>query len=258
MQDVFFAVREELERVHARMSGKYRLKEGNIKDLVRMEEYVADELYPALVLLSARIQGKINMDVEYFAEIFYLIYLSSMIHCDVSEDRPVKGQTRTGQPGPGDGFQYPVLVGDYLFSKAFELLVLSGNDRYMAELSEILCSISRGGIIRNRTAGGEIRPEVSREIARLERAELLASCCSMGAKISGADSRCQEILFETGHSLGMALGMRDMGRPEQAGQYFDRALDLLNGIDDGEDRENLRNVVLFLSGKKINAKKMVC
>lgn len=256
MRDVLSPIMGDLAGLRERMYRYYKIKAGDIRDFARLEEPLENAICPALVIFSARIFGGVTDNVISFAEMFQLIYTASAVHENIREDGTVHAVTSCQ---PRDGCQYPVLVGDYLYSKAFSILVETRNTRHMVRLSEIVQRINEGGILRNKHyPGGIIRSEVWREIIRLEKAELLAGCCQMGAKIAGADGPSQARLYRFGQALGMALGMAGIKKPDQAAVYFTEALACLDQLAPGSDRDSLRDIVLYFMGKNNDSKKMVC
>lgn len=256
MYGVLSPVMGELAGVRERISRFYQLRAANIRDYAHLEEHPESFLNAALVFFSAGIQGKINDNVRNFADLFQMVHIASTIHQGINEDA---AQNQSRPADPRDGCQYPVLVGDYLYSKAFSILVETGNIDHMLRLSEIVYQVNEGGIIRNKhNSSGGIRLEVWREIIRLEKAELMAGCCQMGALSSGADKECQSVLFDFGHALGMALGMAEIGRADQAEIYYNKALLRLDLLAPGKNRDNLENMLLDFMGKNIDREKMVC
>ncbi len=256
MHDVLYPIMADLAGVRERINRYYKIRAGELQNFAHLEDRRESYLCPALVLFSARIHGRVTDDVVSFAEMFQLVYLASTIHRNINEDGQLQG-CRCADPR--DGCQYPILVGDYLYSRAFSILVNTGHTKYMSGLSEIVTKINEGGILRNKTLqGGTARLEIWREIIRLEKAELLAGCCQMGAKVAGASEESQFHLSRFGHSLGLAVGMKEIKRLDQADAYFNEALSHLDRQTPGAERDNLKNMVLYLMDKNIDNRKMVC
>jgi geranylgeranyl pyrophosphate synthase len=187
---------------------------------------------------------------------FQLIYLASLVHQNVNEDSPFK-EWKYGDPR--DGFQYPVLVGDFLYSKAFSILIETNNARHMVSLSEIVCKINKGGIIRQKNQNaGVVKPGIWREIIRLEKAELLAGCCKNGGEIAGANRQHRHYLSRFGYALGMAVGMTEIEQFEQADVYFKTAMLFLEQLVPGKGRDDLKGLVEYMMGEHVESKKLVC
>ncbi|MFZ5634129.1 MAG: polyprenyl synthetase family protein [Bacillota bacterium] len=252
---MFYPVVGDLARVRERIYRYTKTRAGDLKDFAYLEEHVESYICPALVLFAARINGQVTENAISFAEVLQLIYMASTIHRNINEDGLFQGNKAFD---PRDGCQYPVLVGDYLYSKAFAILIETDNTEHMVSLSEMVCKINEGGIIRNKSQGGVVRLDVWREIIRLEKAELLAGCCRLGAEAGGADKESRFYLSKFGCALGMAMGMTEIKRFDQADIYFNEALSHLDRLVPGEYRDNLKNMVLCLADKNIDSKKMVC
>lgn len=255
MHDVFCPIAGDLARVRERVDRYTQTGAGDLKEYAYLEECGESYIHPALVLFAARIGGQVTDNTIYLAEIFQLIYLASTIHRDISEDVLLKGNN---SPDPRDGYQYPVLVGDYLYSRAFLTLIETGNMKYMTGLTELICRINEGGILRNKNQASVVKTEVWRETVRLEKAELMAGCCLMGAQSAGADSDCRNNLRRFGYSLGMAIGMSEIKRCDQAAVFYNDALSHLDRLPPVVGRNDLKNMVMFLMDKHIDSNKMVC
>lgn len=256
MYDVYCPIKWDLLRVRERMNRHYRIKAGSLKDFSHLEKYTDSDLCPALVLYAARMYGGVTNRVISLAQVFQFIYLAVMLHRDINEDEQVVDSDCIE---PGDGCQYPVLVGDYLYGRFFTTLCDADIVEYLGPLSEIICMINEGGIIRLKSQGAEKAATISRqEIIRLEMAELMAVCCKMGGQIAGADRESQEQLYRFGFSLGMAVGLAGMDMYDRADTFFNEALSLLEYFKPGKDREDLRGLAVYLSGVTKENRRMVC
>jgi hypothetical protein len=254
LQDVYCPIKWDLLRVRERMNRHYTIKAGSLRDFSHLEKYADRDICPALVLYAARMYGTVTARVISLAQVFQFIYLAVMLHRDINEDEQIAVRAE-----PGDGCQYPVLVGDYLYGRFFTTLCEADIVEYLGPLSEIICMINEGGVIRLKQSGGEKASSGTRlEIIRLEMAELLAGCCKMGGKMAGAGRESQEQLYRFGFALGMALGLAGIDIYDRSEAYFKEALSLLEGLNPGEDRDDLRNLVVYLSGVSKENRRMVC
>jgi len=256
LQDVYCPIKWDLLRVRERMNRHYSIKAGSLKDFSHLEKYTDSDLCPALVLYAAKMHGGINGRVISLAQVFQFIYLAVMLHRNINEDDQVADSDCSQ---PGDGCQYPVLVGDYLYGRFFTTLCDGDIVEYLGPLSEIICMINEGGVIRLKSQGADKSAAVSRrEIIRLEMAELMAGCCKMGGQIAGADREGQEQLYRFGFSLGMAVGLAGADMYDLANAYFNEAFSILELFKPGKDREDLRGLVVYLSRVTKENRRMVC
>ncbi len=256
MHDVLHPVRGEIAGVWERMSRFYRIRAGYISDFAHLEKYAEKYICPALVLYSARISGKVTGGVISLAMVFQFIHQAAMVHRNINED----GQSRdSGPTDPRDGCQYPVLVGDYLYGRFFTTLCEADIIKYLGPLSEIICMINEGSIMRIKSQdGGMVNPATRREIIRLESGEFMAGCCRLAGDAVGAGAEQQQRLYNFGHAIGMAMGMARGEWHEHAGAYFSEALACLETLSPGKDRDNLRSLVTYLKGMSADSIKMVC
>lgn len=256
MLDVYTPINDELKTIQARIKQYYTIKTGDIRDFAHLEKHSERLVCPALVLLAARIYGGLTDKVMALAVVFQFIDQALLVHKNMSE-----GTQEIRKPGsdPRDGCQYPVLVGDYLYGRFFTTLCEEGLSRYLEPLSEIICKMNEGGIIRLRNQNrGIVNPHLGAEIARLETAELLAGCCRMAGEEIGTDKDQQQCLYQIGFLLGMALGMSEGGWYDQAKSFFKDALLSLERLPSVEGREDLKELVLYLKKTCTEDKKMVC
>ncbi|MHB8918043.1 MAG: polyprenyl synthetase family protein [Desulfocucumaceae bacterium] len=246
----------DLAGVRERMNRFYKIRAGDIKEFAHLEKHLDKYICPAVVLYAARIYGKVTDKVISLAGVLQLIYQATMVHCGINEDVQIRESTLTD---PRDGCQYPVLVGDYLYGRFFTTLCDADIVKYLDPLSEIICMINEGRIIKIKSqAGGSANPAIRRHIARLEFAGLMAGCCRLGGEEAGAGREQQQQLSNFGSALGMAVGMVENQWFDQAEKYFKEALMLLDNLTPGKDRDRLKSLVLHLMVGSAESRKMVC
>ena len=253
--DVYGPIMEELTGVRERIKKYYGIKMGNIKDFAHLEKEVERLICPALVLLTAGIYGRLTEKIMPLAVVFQFIDQAVMVHKNINEGCQEADDNCTD---PRDGCQYPVLVGDYLYGRFFTTLCEEDMLKYLKPLSEIICMMNEGGIIRLRNQNnGVINPVFRQEIVRLETAELLGGCCRLAGEEIGADLDQQQHLSDFGRTLGMAFGMAESQGYDQAIKYFKDTLLHLERLNPGKGREDLRELVLYLLKTVTEDKKMV-
>ena len=188
-----------------------------------------------LVLLCARLFGPPAAPVIALAAVVHFIYLAARSHQSVQE-----------WPGTGDPrvcYQYPVLVGDYLYSHFFNCLCRHGILSYLQPLARVICQISEGSILRLQNNKEISRAELLRKAALKEGALLLGESCRLAARLCGASEEEEEILYRFGLNYGMALVLNDLGFEVRA--YVEKALALLDRLPLGEAREALKELVVL-------------
>ncbi len=165
-------------------------------------------LRPLMVLLTCRAldyKGRDNLDL---AAIIEFIHTATLLHDDVvdTSERRRGRITANAQWGNAPA----VLVGDFLYSRAFQMMVAIGSMDIMSILSETT----------NRIAEGEVQQLVNAKdpavtennyfsVIDKKTAILFASACEVAAVLSGARPDQREALRAYGHHVGMAFQLMD-------------------------------------------------
>ncbi|HUW63871.1 MAG TPA: polyprenyl synthetase family protein [Spirochaetia bacterium] len=177
---------------------------------------------PALVLLTSRLyQHRPDVAVP-LAAVHQFIYLAGRVHTGVAEESALRRKNAR------EAYQFPVLVGDYLYGRFFTTLCDAGQDHLLGDLARVISAMNEGGMMRARNAQGQADYDIL-EIIRLETAELLASCCRLGGVAGGASGPETGHLYNLGLELGLAFGRLEEGHsfPDAAG-HLQRALNELS------------------------------
>lgn len=192
-------------------------------------------LRPALYFLCARcgIDHNNPVNIQPLATAIELIHMATLVHDDVIDNSP----TRRGIPTANSkwGNQMSVLIGDFLFAKAFSIVASSRvSERVMQVLTEIICSMAEGEIIQNKDI---FNPNQS-EMEYLDRiakktADFIAASCELGALTAKLSDQDVQAFREYGYSIGMAFQITDdildiTASTEQLGKPAGN--DLLQGI----------------------------
>lgn len=165
-------------------------------------------LRPLLVLLTARAlgyDGKQHLDL---AAIIEFIHTATLLHDDVVD----MSQLRRGRPTANAnwGNAPSVLVGDFLYSRAFQMMVAIGSMDVMAILSDATNVISEGEVQQLVNAK---KPDVSEAdyltVIDKKTAVLFAAACEVAAVQSGASTAVRAALKAYGHHVGMAFQLVD-------------------------------------------------
>ena len=166
-------------------------------------------LRPMLFLLCANSKSDFPPEKSMpLAVVLELIHTASLVHDDIIDaSKKRRGVETTNSKY---GAQIAVLVGDYLFAKAFQLV--AEND-YGAEVSTVLSNLVKklcvGEIMQDRSLY-EV-PTLSEYYARinLKTAIFLSTCCRLGAIVSNMDRHEIENLTAYGSGLGLAFQIID-------------------------------------------------
>lgn len=165
-------------------------------------------LRPLMVLLTARGLDYTGRDHLSLAAIIEFIHTATLLHDDVVDTSSLRRGRVTANARWGNAPS--VLVGDFLYSRAFQMMVAIGDMQIMAILSDTT----------NRIAEGEVQqlvnahdPAVTEDgyyqVIDKKTAVLFASACEVAAVLSGASDEQRRALTAYGHHLGMAFQLVD-------------------------------------------------
>lgn len=165
-------------------------------------------LRPLLVLLVARAldyRGKEHLDL---AAIIEFIHTATLLHDDVvdTSDRRRGRLTANAQWGNAPA----VLVGDFLYSRVFQMMVAIGNMDIMSVLSETTNRIAEGEVQQLVNAKDPAVTEANYfSVIDKKTAILFASACEVAALLSEAKPEQREALRAYGHHVGTAFQLVD-------------------------------------------------
>ena len=163
---------------------------------------------PVLVLLVANAYGYKGTAHHELASVVEFIHTATLLHDDVVDESSMRRGRQTANALFGNAAS--VLVGDFLYSRAFQMMVGLNNMRIMQILSDATNVIAEGEVLQLLNMHD---PDVSQEsylnVIRSKTAKLFEAAAELGALISGATD--SEILAagEYGRSLGTAFQLID-------------------------------------------------
>ncbi len=166
-------------------------------------------LRPLLTLASARLCGGSAGDgAAKLAAAVEFIHTATLLHDDVVDGSEMRrGRTAAHLIW---GSAQSVLVGDFLFSRAFELMVETGSLRALGILSRASSVIAEGEVLQlTRAHDLRLSQSVYLEIITAKTAELFAAAAESGAVAAGADDLRAAALRSFGLNLGLAFQLVD-------------------------------------------------
>ena len=165
-------------------------------------------LRPLLVLLSANAlnyQGKQHLDL---AAIIEFIHTATLLHDDVVDISSMRRGRLTANAKWGNAPS--VLVGDFLYSRAFQMMVSIGEMEIMKVLSDSTNTISEGEVQQLVNAKNpEVTEEMYLEVIYKKTGALFESACEVGALIACASDAQRHSLKRFGYHLGLAFQLVD-------------------------------------------------
>jgi octaprenyl-diphosphate synthase len=179
-------------------------------------------LRPLLVLLAAGCLGEIRRDHIHLAAIIEFIHTATLLHDDVVDLSSLRRGRATANAKWGNAPS--VLVGDFLYSRAFQLLVSLGNMPLMQLLADTTNTIAEGEVLQLTKAGD---PETTEQayftVIENKTAVLFAAATKGAALLHGAAASEADRLYRYGLNLGIAFQLADdlldyLGDPEAMGK----------------------------------------
>ena len=163
---------------------------------------------PMMTLASAHLCGYEGDHHITLATTVEFIHSATLLHDDVVDESNLRRGASTANSIWGN--QSSVLVGDFLFSKSFELMTETGSLKVMKILSHASSVIAEGEVLQLITANDTETTEDSyMTVIASKTAALFAAACEIGAVISNRPAREQEALQSYGKNLGIVFQLID-------------------------------------------------
>lgn len=219
---IFSRINEELQQVQLLLRRNFSFRAGQLNEFVPLNFSTLDmNLRPGIVITSGSLFGPVSGRLVALAAVLQFIFMASRVHSNVKEGFSGKERCTDSRTG----YQYPVLVGDYLYGKFFTVLCECDIVGYLKELAELICHINKSGIQGLRNSGPELNDrQLYREVVQGETALLFACGAYLGADLNGADELQKNKLYQFGLNLGMAYGLLEKGAtPGQVKEYLTAA-----------------------------------
>tara|TARA_Y100000590_G_scaffold413259_1_gene508941 strand:+ start:5907 stop:6938 length:1032 start_codon:yes stop_codon:yes gene_type:complete len=136
------------------------------------------------------------------------IHTATLMHDDVVDESFL----RRGKPSSNElwGNKTSVLVGDFLFSRAFQLMAKDKSEKILKLLSDTSVTISEGEVLElSNDKDPTISEDTYFEVVNGKTASLFSAACQVGGLIANIDKRKQEALKVFGTNFGMAFQLID-------------------------------------------------
>lgn len=165
-------------------------------------------LRPMLLLLAAKALGKVDDHHLIMAAVIEFIHTATLLHDDVVDESVLRRGKESANAVWGNAAS--VLVGDYLYSSAFEMMVRTNNMRVMEILSKTTTAIAEGEVLQLLNCNNpDTTEEKYLEVIARKTAILFSTATRLAAVISGADAATEAALAIYGQQLGVAFQLID-------------------------------------------------
>jgi len=179
-------------------------------------------LRPLITLAAARLCGYHGKDHIKLAASVEFIHTATLLHDDVVDESALRRGHDSANVVWGN--QASVLVGDYLFSRSFSLMVETGNLKVLDILSRTSSIIAEGEVLQLvSSADMKTSKKTYMEIVMCKTAALFSAAARVGAVIADRPSHEEEALDAFGRNFGIAFQLVDdaldyAGLQEQLGK----------------------------------------
>lgn len=209
MQAALNIIGEELKLVEE----QFRIDLQSDVPLIRkVGEYVLSSggkrVRPALLLLAARLSGYSDGKAVPLASVIEFIHTATLLHDDVVDSATLRRGIASANTLWGN--EASVLVGDFLFSKSFSLMVNVGSLDILRVLSDATTVIAEGEVMQLLCTGElDLTEEQYTNVVRSKTAILMSAACEAGAILGNVPLQQQKALADFGMDLGIAFQLMD-------------------------------------------------
>lgn len=181
--------------------------------LVRqVSEYIihsgGKRLRPALVVMAAKALGYDGSHHHEMAAVVEFIHTATLLHDDVVDSSDMRRGRDTANALFGNAAS--VLVGDFLYSRAFQMMVGVHNMRVMEVLSEATNVIAEGEVLQLMNCNDpDIDESAYLQVIRYKTAKLFEAAGRLGAIVNGSSREVEDALGNYGMHLGTAFQIVD-------------------------------------------------
>lgn len=178
----------------------------------QVSEYIINSggkrMRPALVLLSAGCFNYSGSAHHTLAAVVEFIHTATLLHDDVVDESELRRGRETANALFGNAAS--VLVGDFLYSRAFQMMVAVDNMEIMRILSDATNTIAEGEVLQLLNCHDpDIDEDNYLRVIRYKTAKLFEAAGRLGAVISGGTKEQQDALARYGMHLGTAFQLID-------------------------------------------------
>ena len=163
---------------------------------------------PMVTLLSSNLCNYSGKNHLFLAACVEFIHTATLLHDDVIDESKIRRGVATANDIFGN--KTSVLVGDFLFSRAFELMVQNGSKQILEILSKASSTIAQGEVLQLTTINDSTTSkELYMKIIKNKTASLFSAASEIGAILSEEDYTIQKSLKIYGEKLGIAFQLVD-------------------------------------------------
>ncbi|WP_326537723.1 polyprenyl synthetase family protein [Pseudorhodoferax sp.] len=191
--------------IHARLASQVAL-------INQIGSYIVSaggkRIRPRLVLLFARALGYAGPAQHELAATIEFIHTATLLHDDVVDESSLRRGRATSNAIFGNAAS--VLVGDFLYSRAFQMMVSAGSPRVLEVLADATNVIAEGEVLQLMNMHDpDLSVDEYLRVIRFKTAKLFEASARVGAVLAGADAALEETCATYGRALGTAFQLVD-------------------------------------------------
>ena len=179
-------------------------------------------LRPSTLLLVGGLFGPVRKEHHELAAVIEFIHTATLLHDDVVDQSTKRRNHKTANTIFGNAAS--VLVGDFIYSRAFQMMVKINHMKVMEVLANTTNTIAEGEVLQLLNIHNAfINDEDYLKVVYYKTAKLFESAAELGAIIGGADDNDIKVLAQFGKHMGIAFQLIDdvldlSGNPEEIGK----------------------------------------
>ncbi len=213
-----------------------RRLESDVVLIRQVAEYIiasgGKRLRPAMLLLAAGATGYRGPHHHELAAVIEFIHTATLLHDDVVDESELRRGRKTANAAFGNATS--VLVGDFLYSRAFQMMLAANDMRVMAVLADATNTIAEGEVLQLLNVHNADTDEVRYlEVVRRKTAKLFEAATRLGAILGKADAETEDGLAQYGMHVGTAFQLID-DVLDYSGDLNDTGKNLGNDLNEGK------------------------
>lgn len=210
LQDIFKLVEQDFNAVN---HGIFEQLHSEVPLVEQIGQYIIDSggkrLRPLLVLLSTKsLQASVDQPTRLLAAVIEFLHTATLLHDDVVDTSDLRRGRPTANVNWGNAPS--VLVGDFLYSRAFQMMVEIGSLEVMNILSQATCVIAEGEVMQlTNVRNPDITEAQYMQVIHGKTAMLFEASTHAAAQLASEDETAIQALKTYGSELGLAFQLID-------------------------------------------------
>jgi octaprenyl-diphosphate synthase len=203
-------IRPQLDAVDRLFHQELRSDVASVNTLVKhVSRFRGKMLRPSLVLLCGKaVSGELTDAHVVIATVVEMVHMATLVHDDVLDEAELRRKGATINHLRGN--EAAVMLGDYLISHSFHLCSSLEDQMPSREIGRTTNEVCEGELLQIDNRNNlDLTEETYYEIIGRKTAGLTATCCLLGARLSGADEVLAKKLDTFGRALGTAFQIQD-------------------------------------------------